>query len=248
VLEGGIASLVREYAAHAEWNSQILLKRMPDPRSFGVVKLRDDGAIEYLVEKPIDPPSDLALIGVYMFDARIFEAVKAIPPSERGEYEITDAIQWLIDHGYSVHPHIHDGWFFDTGKPIDMIEANCNVLDDLVPSIAPDAQIIDSKIDRRVTLEAGARVINSTIHGPTIIGAGTVIENSYIGPYSSLYHGVTVTNSEIERSIILENSTVRDIPTRLHGCLIGRDVALQANTRKPHGLTMNLGDHSTVWL
>ncbi|MDZ4770328.1 MAG: glucose-1-phosphate thymidylyltransferase [Chloroflexota bacterium] len=247
VLQGGIASLVHEYSQHT-WNSQILLKQMPDPRSFGVAVLRADGSIERLVEKPPVPPSDLALIGVYMFDNIIFEAVNAIQPSPRGEYEITDAIQWLVDQGCSVHAHIHRGWFFDTGKPIDMIDANCNVLDTLVPMIDPHAVVIDSQIDSRVTIERGARVVNSTIHGPTIIGEDTLIENSYVGPYTSIYHHVTVVNSEIERSIILEESVVENVPTRLHGCMIGRHVTLSAKTEKPHNLTMNLGDHSTVWL
>lgn len=247
VIEGGIAPLIQSFSASA-WNSQILLKRVPDPRSFGVAQLGDDGRITRLIEKPKDPPSDLALIGVYMFDAHIFEAVNRIPPSARGEYEITDAIQWLIDHGYQVHPHIHDGWWIDTGKPIDMIDANCNVLDELEPAIAPDVVIEGGQIDRRVTIERGARILNSVIHGPTIIGEHTVIENCYIGPYTSIYHHVTLANCEIERSIILENSSIRDLPARLHGSLIGRNVRLHQKADKPRTLTLNLADNSTVWL
>lgn len=247
VIEGGISSLIRDFTNH-NWNSQIVLKRVPNPKSFGVAVLRDDHSIEYLVEKPPQPPSDLALIGIYMFDHNVFKAVNAITPSKRGEYEITDAIQWLIDNGYDVHAHVHDGWWIDTGKPIDMIEANCNVLDELTPGFAEDVVIENSQLDRRVIVEKGARIVNSVVHGPTIIGENTVVENAYVGPYSSIYHHVTLANCEVERSIILENSTVRDIPIRLHGCLIGRNVVLQEKADKPRTLSMNLADNSTVWL
>jgi len=213
-----------------------------------VAKLRPDGTIERLIEKPKDPPSNLALVGIYMFDAHIFEAVHAIQPSWRGELEITDAIQWLIDHGYTVTPHIHTGWWIDTGKPTDMLEANCAVLDEIVPSLAADAHIENSQIDRRVTVEAGAQIINSVIQGPTIIGEQAQIINSYVGPYTSLYHHVTIENCEIDRSIVLEHSTIRDLKTRLHGSLIGRNVTIQDKVERPHTLTMNLGDYSSVWI
>ncbi|MCK6579027.1 MAG: glucose-1-phosphate thymidylyltransferase [Anaerolineae bacterium] len=247
VIEGGISALIRDFTSH-QWNSQIVLKRVPDPRSFGVAVLKSDQSIEYLVEKPQTPPSDLALIGIYMFDSTVFQAVNTIKPSRRGEYEITDAIQWLIDHGSHVHAHVHDGWWIDTGKPIDMIEANCNVLDELTPGIAEDTVIEHSQIDRRVKIERGARIINSIVHGPTIIGEDTLLENCYVGPYSSIYHHVTLANCEVERSIILENCTIRDTEARLHDCLIGRNVMLQRKLEKPRTLTLNLADNSTLWL
>lgn len=247
VIQGGISSLISDFTNH-EWNSQIVLKEVPNPSAFGVAKLRPDGTIERLIEKPKDPPSNLALVGIYMFDAHIFEAVHAIQPSWRGELEITDAIQWLIDHGYTVTPHIHTGWWIDTGKPTDMLEANCAVLDEIVPSIAADAYIENSQIDRRVTVEAGARIVNSVIQGPTIIGEQAQIINSYVGPYTSLYHHVTIENCEIDRSIVLEHSTIRDLRTRLHGSLIGRNVIIQDKVERPHTLTMNLGDYSSVWI
>jgi glucose-1-phosphate thymidylyltransferase len=248
VLQGGISSLIRDFTNHPEWNAQIVLKAVENPQQFGVAKLRENGTIERLIEKPQDPPSNLALVGIYMFDAHIFEAVNAIPKSKRGELEITDAIQWLIDHGYTVSPHVHDGWWIDTGKPIDMLEANASVLEELTPTIAPDAIIENSNIDRRVTIESGARIINSTIRGPTIIGRGTLIEDSYIAPYTSIYHGVTVKNCEIERCIVLENSTIRDLGARLYGSLIGRNATIGRKDSKPRTLTMNLGDHSSVWI
>lgn len=247
VIQGGISDLIRDFANH-NWNSQIVLKAVDDPRSFGVAALRPDGSIERLIEKPKDPPSNLALVGIYMFDHRVFEAVNAIQPSWRNEYEITDAIQWLIEHGCVVRPHIHTGWWIDTGKQKDMLEANALVLEEMVPSIADDVVIDNSEIDRRVTVEKGARIINSVIHGPTIIGENTVIEDAYIGPYTSIYHHVRLERCEIERSIVLENSAIRNLDVRLHGCLIGRDVTVQRKEEKPRALTLNLGDHSTVWM
>ncbi len=247
VIQGGISSLIRDFANH-DWNSQIVLKHVSNPSAFGVAQLRADGTIERLIEKPKEPPSNLALVGIYMFDHHIFEAVHAIKPSWRNELEITDAIQWLIDHGYTVSPHVHDGWWIDTGKPNDMLEANCHVLDEIEPRIAPDAVIEGSEVDRRVTVEAGAKIVNSIVHGPTIIGENTVIENSYIGPYTSLYHDVTVQNCEIERSIVLEHSGICDLDARLHGSLIGRNVSIQHKVERPRTLTMNLGDYSNVWM
>jgi len=247
VIQGGISALIRDFANH-NWNSQIVLKEVENPAAFGVAKLRENGTIEYLVEKPKDPPSNLALVGIYMFDQHIFEAVHAIKPSPRGELEITDAIQWLINHGYVVSPHVHKGWWIDTGKPTDMLEANCHVLDEVLPSISADAVIENAEIDRRVTVGKGARIINSVIHGPTVIGENTVIENSYVGPYTSIYHHVTIRNCEIDRSIVLENSTITDQDTRLHDCLIGRSVTLQRKLDRPRTLTLNIGDHSNLSL
>ncbi len=247
VLEGGISTLIRDFES-SEWNSQIVLKQVADPRAYGVAVLREDGSVDHLVEKPPNPPSDLALVGVYMFDRHIFEAVHAIKPSPRGELEITDAIQWLIDHDYRVFPHVHEGWWIDTGKPTDMLEANSYVLEELTPTISPEASVDEaSQVDARVTVEAGAKIVNSIVRGPTIIGRGTVIKDSYIGPFTSIYHDVTVQNCEIERSIVLENSQVLDIDARLQDSLIGRNAKLLRDDRKPRALKMNLGDHSTVW-
>lgn len=244
-LEGGIGDLIRDFATN-DWNSQIVLKEVPDPRSYGVADLREDGSIRQLVEKPQVPPSNLALVGIYMFDQNIFTAVNSIQPSRRGEYEITDAIQWLIDHGFRVYPHVHQGWYFDTGKPIDMLDANAAVLEELTPHISAEATIDNCDIDPRVTVQAGAHISNSVVRGPAIIGEHTIIRDSYIGPFTSIYHHVTVTNCEIERSIILEETEITDLPTRLQDSLIGRKVTLTRNTLKPHALKMNLGDNSVV--
>lgn len=247
VIQGGISGLIEDFS-RSDWNSQIVLKEVDNPSAFGVAKLRDDGTIEQLIEKPPVPPSNLALVGIYMFDKHIFEAVDAIQPSKRGELEITDAIQWLITNGYTVSPHVHKGWWIDTGKPTDMLDANAHVLDEIVPSVAVDAVIENSEVDPRVTVERGARIINSVIHGPTIIGEGTVIQDSYIGPYTSIYHHVTINGCEIDRSIILENSSIQSPNARLHDCLIGRNVTIQPKDTRPRSLTMNLGDYSNLWI
>lgn len=248
-IEGGISGLIKDFASN-DWNSQIVLKRVDDPTSYGVAKLRDDGSVEYLVEKPKDPPSNLALVGVYMFDNTVFKAVNSIEPSGRGEYEITDAIQWLIDNDYTVFPHVHEGWWIDTGKAPDMLEANSFVLEELVPAVADDAQIdAASNIDSRVTVQEGAKIINSVVRGPTVIGKNTVIENSYIGPFTSIYHNAHIRNCEIERSIILENSRVLDIESVLRDSLIGRDATVKsAKEKRPRGLIMNLADNSRIWI
>jgi glucose-1-phosphate thymidylyltransferase len=245
VIQGGIGSLIRDFA-HSGWNSQVVLKQVPDPRAYGVAELRPDGSIARLVEKPAVPPSNYALVGIYMFDKHIFQAVNAIQPSARGELEITDAIQWLIDHGYQVYPHIHEGWWIDTGKPIDMLEANSYVLEELKPSIASDAVIEQSEIDARVTVQARARIVNSTVHGPAIIGEDCVIENSYIGPFTSIYHHTVIRNCEIVRSIVLEHSTLTDIPAMIRDSLIGRKVTIRRSDQRPTGLKMNLADNSTL--
>lgn len=247
VIQGGISGLISDFAA-SDWNSQIVLKAVDNPSAYGVAKLRDDNSIEQLIEKPKDPPSNLALVGIYMFDETIWQAVNSIQPSARGELEITDAIQWLIEAGLRVYPHVHQGWWIDTGKPTDMLEANSLVLDELVPNISADAEIKNSEIDSRVTVERGAKILNSVIRGPAIIGEETVIENSYVGPFTSIYHHVTVQNCEIERSIILERSTISDIDVRLQETIIGRHASVRRNWKKPRALKMNLGDHSNLWL
>lgn len=247
VIQGGIRGLIRDFAG-SDWQSQIVLKEVADPRAYGVATLRADGSVAQLVEKPQQPPSNLALVGIYMFDRHIHEAVDAIRPSARGELEITDAIQWLIDAGYQVAPHVHQGWWIDTGKATDMLEANSHVLAELAPAIAPDSHIEHSEVDSRVTLQAGARVCGSVVRGPSIIGCNTVIEDSFIGPFTSIHHDVRIRHAEIERSIILEHSRVCDIDARLQDTLVGRNVSVQRAGGKPRALRMNLGDHSSVWI
>ncbi len=247
VIQGGISPLIADFGHHPEWNSQIVLTRVKNPQQYGVATLNADGTIQRLVEKPSEPDSDLALVGIYMFDPRIWAAVEAIKPSRRGELEITDAIQWQVDHGAKVYPHIHRGWWIDTGKPIDMLDANSRVLEEIEPHIAGRVDEV-SRIDARVTVETGAEVINSVIRGPAIIGEGTRIVNSYVGPFTSVYHHVIVENCEIEHSIVLENSILKDIDVRIEDSLIGRNAELYRAPRLPKAIKLTLGDHSKVGL
>jgi len=246
VIQGGITSLVEQFQ-QSDWNSQIVLTRVEHPEQYGVAELNGEGRVIRLVEKPKPPPSDLALVGIYMFDHHIHQAVEEIEPSWRGELEITDAIQWLVEHGYKVFPYIHRGWWIDTGAPTAMLEANGLVLEELTPVVEGYVDR-DSEVDSRVTVEKGAEIINSVVRGPTIIGERSRIVNAYIGPFTSIYHDVVVENSEIERSIVLENSLIRDVPARLQDSLIGRNVTLNRSPIKPKAFKMNLGDHSQVGL
>jgi len=254
VIQGGISPLIADFE-RSDWNSQIVLKQVENPQAFGVARLRDDGTVAELIEKPENPPSNLALVGIYMFDKHIFEAVDGIEPSARGELEITDAIQWLIDNDYQVSPHVHHGWWIDTGKPTDMLEANAFVMDEMLQNTPPEERIhpdseIDknSEVDSRVIIAEGARVVDSVIRGPAAIGAGAVVENSFIGPYTSLYDGVTVRNCEIERCIVLEDSLIEDIDARIQDSLIGRKAKIRRTRTKPRSIKMNLGDHSNLWI
>ncbi|HNS39969.1 MAG TPA: glucose-1-phosphate thymidylyltransferase, partial [Promineifilum sp.] len=177
VIQGGISNLIRQFAT-SDWNSQIVLTKIEHPEQYGVAELGEDGRIVRLVEKPKVPPSDLALVGIYMFDRYIFEAADSIKPSWRGELEITDAIQWLVDKGYMVHPYVHEGWWIDTGAPGDMLSANDLVLEE-IKYIVDGYVDRDSKVDHRVTVQRGAEIINSIVRGPAIIGENTRIINSY---------------------------------------------------------------------
>lgn len=247
VIQGGISELIRDFEQNPIWNSQIVLTSVEQPQHYGVAVLDGQGRIQKLIEKPKEPPSKLALVGIYMFDHHIFEAVSAIKPSGRGELEITDAIQWLVENGYEVYPYVHKGWWIDTGKPRDMLDANSKVLEEIRPQILGHVDGL-SEVDERVTVAPTAEIINSVIRGPAIIGEHTKVVNSYIGPFTSIYHHVHVENCEIERSIILEHARICNIPTRLQDSLIGRNVDIDVADRKPRALKLNLGDHSKVRL
>jgi len=239
----GITSFVRQFQAERP-EAMILLAHVQAPERFGVAELRD-GQVIGLEEKPAKPKSDLALVGVYLFTPRIFEAVHAIKPSARGELEITDAIQWLMDHGATVKPHVIDGWWKDTGRLEDMLEANRIVLEGLDRRVEGSIQGTSSVIGR-VVIEKGAEVLDSVIRGPAIIGEGTRIINSYVGPFTSIYHGVEIRNSEVEHSIILENSKILDAPSRIEDSLVGKDVVIRRTAVMPKALRFMLGDHSEV--
>ena len=226
--------------------AQILLTPVPDPQRFGVAELDDDGHVVQLVEKPEHPPSDLALVGVYLFSSAIHEAVAAIEPSERGELEITDAIQWLIDHDVPVHQDLLDGWWLDTGKKDPLLESNRRVLESIEPRIDGDVDE-NSTVDGRVVIEAGARLVNAEVRGPAIIGRGSTITSSYIGPFTAIAANCEVIDSEIDQSVIMEGARILSVP-RLTDSLLGRDTEVVRSTRRPHATRVMLGDHSAVEL
>jgi glucose-1-phosphate thymidylyltransferase len=243
LLAHGIQSLVQEFLAHKP-TAQILLAHVPNPSHFGVAELVE-GKVVRLEEKPKAPRSDLALVGVYMFTAPIFEAVNSIKPSGRGELEITDAIQYLIDKGYTVSPHVVSGWWKDTGKIEDMLEANRLILDTLERRI--EGEILGkSQIDGKVVVEKGAVVEDSVVRGPVIIGAGARIVRAYVGPFTSIDTGVTIRDSEIEHSIVLGGSEVLDLQVRVEDSLIGRNCHIHRRLIMPRALRFMMGDNSEV--
>jgi glucose-1-phosphate thymidylyltransferase len=246
VIQGGVSELISQFR-ESDWNSQIVLTEVKEPEHYGVAELGDDRRVIRLVEKPREPRSNLALVGIYMFDSNVHQACDAIEPSWRGELEITDAIQWLVDQDFAVHPYVHRGWWIDTGKPIDMLEANDRVLEELEHRIDGFVDR-DSRVDSRVTVEAGAEVVNSVVRGPAIIGEESRLANCYVGPFTSLYHHVTIEDSEIEHSIVLENTTITGIPRRIQDSLIGRNVRVRRSPVKPAAHNLTLGDYSDIGL
>jgi glucose-1-phosphate thymidylyltransferase len=243
LLKNGIASLIDDFR-RSQPNSQILLASVPNPQQFGVADL-ENGRVIRLEEKPIAPRSNWALVGVYMFDSHIFEAEAVLKPSGRGELEITDAIQFLIDSGYRVEPHIVEGWWKDTGKLDDMLEANRLVLETLGRSIRGEVDD-HSRVDGRVVIEQGAKIINSTIRGPAIIGENTIIEGTFVGPFTSIQDHCEIRNSEIQHSIVLHNSKILDLRRRIEDSLIGVNVCIARSQKAPQAYRLLLGDNSDI--
>ena len=242
LIRNGIKELVDEFNK-TKPNAQILLAHVEEPQRFGVAEL-NDGKVVRLIEKPDDPPSDLALVGVYMFDNNIIKAAESIKPSGRNELEITDAIQYLIDNDFNVKPHIIDGWWKDTGRLEDMLEANRMILDDLEHRCAGTADE-KTKLVGKVCIEEGAQIVNSVVRGPAIIGKNTIVKDSYIGPFTSIYFGCKIESSEIEHSIILEKSSISDMH-RIEDSLIGKNVKIIRTDKKPKAYRLMLGDNSNV--
>jgi len=247
MLKQRLSEFVDAFAADgAGAAAQILLAHVPNPEQFGVAEMEPDGRIVRLVEKPANPPSDLALVGVYLFDRRIHQAVRAIQPSARGELEITDAIQWLIGAGHRVRSQILEGWWIDTGKLTPLLEANRLILETLDQQI--DGKVDEeSRIEGRVVLEVGAQVVRSTIRGPAIVGEGTRIVDSYVGPFTAIYHDCEIVGSEIDHSVVLERSRILGVP-RIMDSLVGKDVEITRTDQRPAATRLMLGDHSQVEL
>jgi len=225
-------------------NSQILLVKVPNPSQFGVAEL-DGERIIRLEEKPKFPKTDLALVGVYLFDNNVFHAVENIKPSWRNELEITEAIQYLVDNQFKVEAQVISGWWKDTGKLDDLLEANRVVLSSFSCEIKGKVDK-SSRIEGNVMIENNAEIINSVIRGPAIIGERTKIENSFIGPFTSIYNDVLIKDSEIEHSIILENSKIDGIGSRIEDSLIGKNVVVEKSTKLPKAFRFMLGDSSKI--
>ena len=243
LIEGGIAGLVEAFRRDAP-DAQLLLKRVPDPHRFGIAELDEHGGIVRLVEKPADPPSDLALVGVYLFTAAIHDAARRIEPSWRGELEITDAIQRLVEDGRVVRATEVEGWWLDTGKKDELLDANRIVLSSLRGRI--DGEVDEaSTLAGEVVVEEGARLVRTVVRGPAIIGRGVHLEDVFIGPFTSIAADCRLTRCEVEYSVLMERCTVRDVG-RLEGSLLGRDVSIVRTERRPAAHRLLLGDHAEV--
>jgi glucose-1-phosphate thymidylyltransferase len=244
LLRDGIRDEVRAFLDERP-DASIMLTPVDDPGSYGVAEL-DGERVVGLVEKPDDPPSDMALVGVYLFSAAIMDAARQLEPSARGELEITEAIQSLIDQGLDVRSKIVSGWWKDTGQLEDMLEANRLVLDDL--EAADEGSVEDSKIEGRVAIGEGAVIRRSRVRGPVTIGAGALVEDAWIGPYTSIGERVEIRRSEVEHSIILADCVVEDLPTRMEASLLGRRVRIVRGEGPAKTLRMLVGDRSEIEL
>jgi glucose-1-phosphate thymidylyltransferase len=248
LLQGGITELVSAFREGSP-DALILLTPVPDPEHYGVAELEgadahSPGRVVRLVEKPAAPRTDLALVGVYMFNAHIHAAARAISPSGRGELEITDAIQHLVDAGLRVEPHIVRGWWKDTGRLEDMLEANRLILDSLASRV--EGELVDSRVDGRVVIEPGARLERTTVRGPAIIGARARLSDCYVGPYTAIGEDCEIAHSEVEHSILLAGCTVSDLDGRMESSLLGRNVTVRRGERQPRAYGFVVGDNSDI--
>lgn len=240
---GGIKPYVEGFLASGA-NSLILLHPVENPQAFGVAEFRD-GRVARIVEKPAQPPSNLAVIGVYMLDHHVFDIIDTLRPSGRGELEITDALQGLIDNGFQVEAEVMDRYWIDTGKMDDILNANRMVLDTL-------GHRCEGRIDERsrvyqpVIIEPSATVVNSVLRGPIIVGHGTEIIDSYVGPHTSIDRGCRIRGCRIENSVVMENTTIEEIHWPIVQSMIGRSVHLRGSQGVGGGYSLTLGDHSRI--
>jgi glucose-1-phosphate thymidylyltransferase len=242
LLRDGIVDLVETFRTEQP-DALILLTPVSDPQNYGVAEL-NDGRVATLIEKPNQPKTDLALVGVYMFTQSIFEAARSIEPSWRGELEITDAIQTLVDRGLRVDPHIVRGWWKDTGQVHDMLEANRLILDDLTELM--EGELVDSRVEGRVVIHQGARLERSTVRGPAIVGSGSRLTDAYIGPYTAIGDDVTIHKAELEHSIVLSGSSIIDLEYRIEASLIGKNVRIGRGPALPKAYRFVVGDNADV--
>lgn len=248
MLKEGIQSFASEFVASGS-TAQVHLVKSPNPREFGVAEFYEDGRLKRLVEKPVEPPSNWALTGIYFFDSTIIEAAHSIKPSWRNELEITDAIQWLLDKGFSVGYRKLRGWWKDTGRPEDLLEANVLVLQSLTGNVDPSASVdFESLIVGEVKIGPNVEIKSSVVRGPVIVGEGSIVEDSYIGPSTSLGARCLVRNSEISCSIIMDDAKILEVSVPIDGSLIGREAVIHSSNGKPKALKLIVGDVSKVGL
>jgi glucose-1-phosphate thymidylyltransferase len=242
LLQGGISGLVEDFRRN-EPNALILLTPVSDPENYGVAELRG-GQVVRLLEKPPQPQTDLALVGVYMFTAAIHAAAQAISPSARGELEITEAIQHLVNQGLRVEPHVVTGWWKDTGRLDDLLAANRLVLDTIEARV--EGELIESQVDGRVVVERGARLIRCAVRGPAVIGSDATLTDCYVGPYTAVGERCTIEGAEVEHSILLAGSSVHGLAGRIESSLLGRDASIRRDDRQPRAYRFMIGDNSEI--
>lgn len=238
----GLNSFVKRFKKE-HLDALIILKEVEDPSSFGIAQLDTEGNIIRLVEKPKTPIGNLAIIGTYLFSNKVHDAIERIKPSWRGELEITDAIQEMINMGYKVKAEILNSWWLDTGKKDDILSANAKILDAYV-HFDVKGTVTNSTIDGRVKVEPEAKIINSTIRGPCVIGKGVLVENSFVGPYTSIGDCSKIMNSNVEYCVIQDNVTIKDVE-RLEDSLIGKNAKVTRN-QKNRTIKLHMGDYSEV--
>lgn len=240
---GGLKQFINAFETQNS-NCHLTLSKVKDPERFGVPELRDNRIVA-IEEKPKSPKSKFAVTGIYLYDSNIFEAVNAIKPSARGELEISDAHQYLLDHDYTISYSEITGWWKDTGKPEDVLEANRLILEHLDAS--HNGTIVgDSYVTGNVVMEEGAQIINSTVRGPVVIGKHTVIENSFIGPFTSIGHNCAIRNSEVEFSLVLNACEILDVGIRIEGSLLGSSTKIVSSTGRPRSNRFMIGDQSII--
>ncbi|MEM2944812.1 MAG: glucose-1-phosphate thymidylyltransferase [Thermoproteota archaeon] len=244
LLQKGVKNYFEKFLVN-DYDCMVLLKEVEDPSRFGVAEFDDKGNLARLIEKPKVPPSRFALVGVYFFKPVVFEVIKGLKPSWRGELEITDAIQTMLEKGFRVGYSIVEGWWLDTGKKDDILYANSLILDEYgVRDIR--GELVESKVEGRVSVGEGSKIVNSTVRGPAVIGSNCIIKNSFIGPYSSIGDNARVLNSSVEYSIVLEGACVESVD-RLEESLVGKNAKVVRNTVR-NSVRLHVGDYSEIEL
>ncbi|MEM2810169.1 MAG: glucose-1-phosphate thymidylyltransferase [Candidatus Methanomethylicia archaeon] len=243
LIQNGVKKPLEKFLSE-DFDAFILLKEVEDPTRFGVAEIDEKGKLIRLIEKPKIPPSKYAIVGIYFFKPVVFDVIKDLKPSWRGELEITDTLQLMIQRGYKVGYDVVDGWWLDTGKKDDILYANALILDERIKRDIK-GEIVDSKVEGRVTIDEGAKIVNSTIRGPAIIGGNSLIENSYIGPYTSIGEEAKIINSEIDYCVILKGATIKGVE-RLRESLIGRYAMVMRNEDTVKTIKLNVGDYSEI--